>query len=92
MNGVMGMLGLTLDTPLNAEQRDYLETAQFSAEALLTILNDILDFSKIEAGRLDLEETEFSVAALIDDTLRTLNLAARNKGIELRSELSPVCL
>jgi signal transduction histidine kinase/streptogramin lyase len=89
MNGVMGMLGLALDTPLNEEQRDYLETANFSALALMTVINDILDFSKIEAGRMDLEETGFSVAALVDEACRTLNLAARTKGLELRCDVSP---
>ena len=55
------MTGLVLQTPLNREQRDYLETARVSADSLLTILNDILDFSKIEAGRLDLNPVEFSL-------------------------------
>lgn len=51
MNGVMGMLELTLDTQLNSEQRDYLQTSLHSAEALLSLLNDILDFSKIQIGQ-----------------------------------------
>jgi signal transduction histidine kinase/ligand-binding sensor domain-containing protein len=89
MNGVMGMIELALDTPLNEEQRDYLDTAQFSAVALLAVINDILDFSKIEAGRMDLEETEFCVASVIAEALRTLKVAATNKGLELRCALSP---
>src|SRR5580704_7209521 len=59
MNGIIGMTGLALGTELNAEQRDYIETAQGSAESLLRILNDILEFSKMEAGKLELLREPF---------------------------------
>lgn len=51
MNAVIGLSQLTLDTNLDARQRDYLEKIHFSSRSLLAILNDILDYSKIEAGK-----------------------------------------
>ncbi len=83
MNGVMGMLRLILDTPLSAEQRDYVGTATESAETLLTIINDILDFSKIEAGKLDIEQVPFDLARTVAHTADLLAPRAADKGIEL---------
>ena len=51
MNGILGMTQLCLDTPLTAEQREYLSLVMSSAQSLLHIINDILDFSRIESGR-----------------------------------------
>jgi two-component system, sensor histidine kinase len=88
MNGLMGMMDVVLETRLDSEQKDYLETARGSAETLLYILNDILDFSKIEAGKLELCPSPFSIATLVDEDLRTLDMLARSKGLELRRAVS----
>jgi signal transduction histidine kinase len=37
MNGVLGFANLLLETPLNAEQRDFVGTVKRSGDALLTI-------------------------------------------------------
>ncbi len=89
MNAVIGMTELLLDTPLNAEQRDYLETVKKSADNLLSIINDILDFSKIEAGKLELEYSSFDLRDDLGDTLNTLALRAHQKGLELACHIAP---
>jgi two-component system sensor histidine kinase/response regulator len=84
MNGILGMLEVALEMDLEPELRDYLETAQTSAATLLVILNDILDFSKIEAGRMEIEETNFSVPAIVHEAVSTLAVVAHRKGLTLR--------
>ncbi len=83
MNGVMGMTGLLLGTELTDEQREYVEAARGSAEALLTIINDILDFSKIESGKLELEHHPFELHTCIEDALELLAPKAAEKNLDL---------
>jgi signal transduction histidine kinase/ActR/RegA family two-component response regulator len=64
MNGVLGFANLLLDTPLNAEQREFAQTVQRSGDALLTVINDVLDYSKIEAGRMTVEKIDFDLRSV----------------------------
>ncbi len=89
MNGIIGMTDLALDTPLSAEQQEYLNIVKTSADGLLVIINDILDFSKIEAGKLSLESIPINLAALIRKTLKPLAVHAEEKDLELLSEIPP---
>jgi signal transduction histidine kinase/DNA-binding response OmpR family regulator len=83
MNGVIGMTGLLLDTPLTAEQHEFVETIRSSGDALLTIINDILDFSKIESGKLDLEQQPFDLRECVESALDLLAPRATEKQLEL---------
>jgi signal transduction histidine kinase/ActR/RegA family two-component response regulator len=81
MNGVLGFANLLLETPLNAEQREFAETVQRSGDALLTIINDVLDYSKIEAGRMTVERIDFDLYSACDEVRKVLRSAIAERGL-----------
>jgi len=83
MTGVLGMLDLALSGNLEAQQREFIETAQTSARSLVRILNDILDLTKIEMGKLSIEAKPFSLRKCVEDTLSILHPVAKSKGLDL---------
>ena len=86
LNGVIGFIDMLAETPLNAEQRDFVDTLQVSSEALLFLISDILDFSKIESGRLDLDMHALNLNDLLHETLRLFQAEAASKKIDLLHE------
>ena len=82
MNGVIGMTGLLLDTALDAEQRDYVESIRSSGDALLAIINDILDLSNIERGKLRLESLAFDLRVALDEVMELFTDRAESKGLQ----------
>src|SRR5262249_38423523 len=89
MNAVIGMPGLALQTRLTPRQREYIRTANDSAEALLTVLNDILDVSKIEARRLALDAAPFSLRDTVEEAVRLFAPRADEKRLELACHILP---
>jgi signal transduction histidine kinase/CheY-like chemotaxis protein len=89
MNAIMGMTSLLLDTDLDAESADFVETIRSSSDSLLTIINDILDFSKIESGKLELESQPLDLVQCVEDAVDLLSIRAAEKCLELIVDIHP---
>lgn len=87
MNGIIGMTNHLKDTPLTAEQREYISAINESANSLLVIINDLLDLSKINAGKMTFEKKAFRISDLFKNLVYTLQYRATEKNIRLISSI-----
>jgi len=89
LNGVIVMSDLLMETSLDNDQKELATTLQASAKTLLSLIQDILDISKIEAGKFAIENTEFDLHSLINNTISMMRIQAETKSLCLSSHISP---
>jgi PAS domain S-box-containing protein len=87
LNAIIGMTSMLLETKLDEEQRDFIETVRTSGDALLTVINDILDFSKIEAGKLEIENQPFHLRQCMEEAIDIVAPHAAGKALDLVYEI-----
>lgn len=89
LNAIIGMTGLTLETTLNSEHREYMNVIESAAGALLSTISYVLDFTKIEAGKTNLETVEFNLREAVENTAEVFCLKACTKNLELLCYVEP---
>ena len=82
INGMTGMINLTLRTELNPEQRENLQAAKQCSEDLLKIINDILDYAKLENGKMTVEHIDLDLHGLLHRVAAVHANLAEGKGLE----------
>ncbi len=96
LNAIYGMTSLLLDTPLNTEQQEFVETVRGGSDTLLSVINDILDFSKLEAGRVAIEQQPFYIRDCVETALDLLAEKAMEKTLDLayliETDIPPVVI
>ncbi|MET0123457.1 MAG: ATP-binding protein, partial [Candidatus Thiodiazotropha sp. 6PLUC9] len=88
MSGVIGFAHLLEKTELNERQLEYLRIITSSANSLLDIIDDILDFSKMEAGKVKLENSNFSLASMLNSVHVLFTPKAAEKGLNLSTNIA----
>lgn len=91
MTGIISIARLLRSMDLGSLERHYVETINFSADALLQILDDILDFSKIEANKLELEHIPFDLHKLCKEVVELFVIRAWEKGLEFQLNYESGC-
>ncbi|MBC7925007.1 MAG: PAS domain S-box protein [Bryobacteraceae bacterium] len=80
MNAILGMSDMLAESPLDAEQMQYVEVFRRAGGNLMALINDILDLSKIEGGHLELEHLDFDLEALVDEAIEITAVKTHAKG------------
>ncbi|MEM9067859.1 MAG: ATP-binding protein [Myxococcota bacterium] len=89
LNGILGLIELTLRSKLRPTQKERLEQMRRSGDALLAIVNDLLDLSRIEAGALALESIPFDIGRVVEEVTSNQASAVYAKGLDLLVVLDP---
>jgi len=88
LNAIISLTRVVMESPLTAEQRDYLRRVRNAGERLLSLINDLLDMSKLEAGKLDIERVDFGLREVLDEVLQEQAIKATEKGLALELDIA----
>ncbi|MBI5165464.1 MAG: response regulator [Magnetospirillum sp.] len=89
LTGILGMVKLLMETRVDGQQAEYLQTVNYSGEALLAIVNDILDFSKIDAGKLRIERIPFDLHQSLEGVVSLMGSRGHEKGLTMGLAVGP---
>ena len=89
LNGIMGFTELLKNTPLNEEQKDFVNIIEKSSQNLLEIINNILDFAKIESKKIELESVVFEPITEFENAVEVYAPKAAEKNIDLAFFVDP---
>lgn len=89
LNAVLGFAEVLADTPLDEEQRTFLDTIHRSGDQLLELVSDLLDYSSMESGGIVIEPSRILLAGLVESACLAIHKSAVDKGLDFRCEISP---
>ena len=88
LNGVIGMAELLNDTPLKADQQDYVNAIQRSGQSLLGLIENLLDTAKIEQRKLDLVRVPMDIRVCVEEVADMVAPRARERGVDIATHVA----
>lgn len=83
INTVIGMNEMILRENADENIQKYAGEIHKAGHLLLAMINEMLDFSKLSGGTLELEQTPYYLASLLNDVIHDLNRKAEEKNLEV---------
>jgi len=87
LNALLGFTALLLETKLDLEQREHLETMRNSGGILLSLINNVLDLSKLDSNKLHAEKIVFNLHKSVYEVVKIMKIKAQEKGIALTIDI-----
>jgi signal transduction histidine kinase len=75
--------------PINAEQKDFLDTAKRNVDRLARLINDVLDFQKLEGEHMEFRMVEQDINDVVKEAGNSFDLSLKGKGLGLELQLQP---
>jgi two-component system sensor histidine kinase/response regulator len=89
LNAILGLSSLALTTELDSRQFDYVSKIELAAQHVLRVASEILDLSRTESGAMTLQNLDFSVRRMIEQTEATMFHLAQSQRIALTVTCEP---
>ncbi|GAB6058296.1 PAS domain S-box protein [Desulfonatronum parangueonense] len=89
LNGVVGVMHLLQDAPLDEEARQFVDMALKSSQRLAHLLSELLDLTRIESGNMVIHSAPFQVDDLCNSLAELFSMAIQEKGLDSRCVVDP---
>lgn len=88
LSGIIGFSDFLKDSPIPAEQKEYVSIIKQCSDTLLKLVNDLLDFSRIDSGRLDIDPHLFKTKDIRDYLENVFSLQCQKKNLQFYFEIT----
>lgn len=86
MNAIVGLTDLAcMERDVPPEIGKKLQRIRSSSQYLLSLINDILDMSRIENGKMEIEQRNFSLTAMLEELQEMMRPQTEQKGLRFQA-------